>query len=562
MSIENNKQQPHDQQSARDFIEKLNDDICQAVYISLDNICGRIGQQTDPLKDFWTAEMRQAYETKEYYFRKRPRATLRRLIHQRHRENRRRFCHQMAIGEYTKAISKLSRIRKHRTLRPTFSTPQGPQHAVDMMASHLENIFSGQLLREVQRNNIHNPILPFEIECPITAEDIQETIRNLPTKKAPGVDHLRNEILQPIQHLLAPLLLSLFRLCWMWSYTSQSWRVAQVVPIYKKGSTNEPSNYRPISLTFIFRKVLERCIQYRLQTNGYPLDIAQGGFRESRGAIDQAPCFAEICHILSSHYHTKPILAFLDIKSAYDTVNRNYIWEVLQPYISPPLLGLLHNLFDEVQIEVLLSNATSRRFHPKTGVLQGSILSPYLYSVYINQLPVYLHYQAIEDDTHHLYSAPLLNCLFYADDMVLIANRSTMVDLLRKCEEHSIQMGYRWNPSKCDILDNQPQTIEYAIYGQVLPQATTFTYIGIPFKPDGHLDPEKLVQSNIFKAMSTMNVLPSIGVSPSGFSKFLWSRFYAQIVRPQMEYGIAINCFNHTQLKSLEETQDKCICKI
>ncbi|KAG1487412.1 hypothetical protein G6F53_012717 [Rhizopus delemar] len=70
MSIENNKQQPHDQQSARDFIEKLNDDICQAVYISLDNICGRIGQQTDPLKDFWTAEMRQAYETKEYYYRK------------------------------------------------------------------------------------------------------------------------------------------------------------------------------------------------------------------------------------------------------------------------------------------------------------------------------------------------------------------------------------------------------------------------------------------------------------------------------------------------------------
>ncbi|KAG1040092.1 hypothetical protein G6F43_012360 [Rhizopus delemar] len=79
---------------------------------------------------------------------------------------------------------------------------------------------------------------------------------------------------------------------------------------------------------------------------------------------------------------TKPIIAFLDIKSAYDTVDRNYIWDVLQPYISPPLLGLLRNLFDEVQIEVLLSNATSRRFHPKTGVLQGSILSPYLYSIY------------------------------------------------------------------------------------------------------------------------------------------------------------------------------------
>ncbi|KAG1444271.1 hypothetical protein G6F46_012551 [Rhizopus delemar] len=260
-----------------------------------------------------------------------------------------------------------------------------------------------------------------------------------------------------------------------------------------------------------------------LQTNGYPLDITQGGFRESRGAVDQALCLAEICHILRSHYHTKPVLAFLDIKSAYDTVDRNYIWKVLQPYVSPPLLGLLRNLFDEVQIEVLLSNATSRRFHPKTRVLQGSILSPYLYSVYINQLPVYLRHQAIEDDTPSLYLAPLLNCLLYADDVVLIANRSTMADILRECEEHSIQMGYRWSPSKCVILDNQPQTIEYAIYDQVLPQATTFTYLGIPFKPGGHLDPEKLVQSNIFKAMSTMNVLSSIGVNPSGFSKLLCS---------------------------------------
>ena len=70
-----------------------------------------------------------------------------------------------------------------------------------------------------------------------------------------------------------------------------------------------------------------------------------------------------------------------------------------------------------------------------------------------------------------------------------------------------------------------------------------------------NLDPVKFVQSNIFKAMSTMNVLSSIGVNPSRFSKLLCSRFYAQIARPQMEYGIAITYLNHTQLKTLEEAQ-------
>jgi hypothetical protein len=111
-------------------------------------------------------------------------------------------------------------------------------------------------------------------------------------------------------------------------------------------------------------------------------------------------------------------------------------------------------------------------------------------------------------------------------------------------------------------LDNHPQTIEYAIYDQVLPQAAILAYFGIPFKPGGHLDPEKLVQSNIFEAISTMNALSSIGVNTSGFSKLLCSQFYAQIVRPQIEYDIAINCLNHTQLKTLEEAQGKCIRKI
>lgn len=52
-----------------------------------------------------------------------------------------------------------------------------------------------------------------------------------------------------------------------------------------------------------------------------------------------------------------------------------------------PLLGSLRNLFDNVLIEVFLSNASSYRFRPQTGVLRGSILSPYIHSVYINQLP-------------------------------------------------------------------------------------------------------------------------------------------------------------------------------
>lgn len=56
---------------------------------------------------------------------------------------------------------------------------------------------------------------------------------------------------------------------------------------------------------------------------------------------------------------------------------------IIEEHLPAPLLHILRNLFDEVQIEVLLSNVTPTRFKPVTGILQGSILFPFHYSVYI-----------------------------------------------------------------------------------------------------------------------------------------------------------------------------------
>ncbi|CEG74980.1 hypothetical protein RMATCC62417_10098 [Rhizopus microsporus] len=190
--------------------------------------------------------------------------------------------------------------------------------------------------------------------------------------------------------------------------------------------------------------------------NSPPLDIAQGGFRESRGPLDQALCLAEICNILRHFHHITPVLAFLDIKSAYDTVDRRCIWKNLEQIAPTTLVSLLQNLFDEVQIEVLLNNATSTRFSPAAGVLQGSILSPFLYSIYINELPRLLCPQPLTTDISPTELALRMNCLLYADDVVLIAAKADMPTLLKSCEDHSYQLGYRWNPT-IPSMENQSQ---------------------------------------------------------------------------------------------------------
>ncbi|KAG1438030.1 hypothetical protein G6F56_012819 [Rhizopus delemar] len=80
-----------------------------------------------------------------------------------------------------------------------------------------------------------------------------------------------------------------------------------------------------------------------------------------------------------NRHHHYPVVAFLDIKAAYDTVDRRIIWQSMLASSAPKaLVSLLANLFDDVMVSVLLNNVASDPFSPSTGVLQGFVLSPHL----------------------------------------------------------------------------------------------------------------------------------------------------------------------------------------
>ncbi|KAG2224762.1 hypothetical protein INT45_005286 [Circinella minor] len=391
---------------------------------------------------------------------------------------------------------------------------------------------------------------PFSLDdFPLPQEDIIAALKRLPTKKAPSADHLRGEMIKPIVELIALILLGLFRLCWKWGATPSAWSLAQVVPIYKKGDLANPGNYRPISLISIMRKIFEMCIQEPLADLGPQLDIAQASFRHHHSSLNQALCLREISNLHISLYGEQPILAFLDVKSVYNAVDRNIVWNALYSLIPPAFITLLKNLFDEVSIELLLSGAISHSIHPVTGVLQGSVLSPYLYSIYINSLPSLLRDVETTFDTDNTYDDPFdlpppqllinkqkINCLLYADDVALIGTATTLPLLLEACEMHSYDLGYRWNPAKCVIMMSHTSDQSFYLYGEEIPQAPTFKYLGIPFDNTGNIDPTRLIQQNSSSALAVMRVFRSIGVNPT-----------------------AITWFSDKQTKLLEEAQNNCL---
>jgi hypothetical protein len=159
----------NDRTAALKYIEDFNTTLCSAIYQSLDQVCGRNDVQKDSrLRRFWTTEMQETFNLKESYYEKWRKAQglnplkywlphqqtkkrLCRMILQRQKETWRQFCDRMEQDEYTKAIANFCKTRKNISLEPSFSTIDGPQHAANVMASHLQSIYSGHLLQETDR---------------------------------------------------------------------------------------------------------------------------------------------------------------------------------------------------------------------------------------------------------------------------------------------------------------------------------------------------------------------------------------------------------------------------
>ena len=177
--------------------------------------------------------------------------------------------------------------------------------------------------------------------------------------KASGGDGIPAELYQILKDDAVKVLHSICQQIWKTHQWPQLWKRSVFIPIPKKGNAKECSNYCTIALISHTSKVMLKILQARLQQCvNWELPDVQAGFRKDRGTRDQ---IANICWIIKKARECQKniYLCFIDYAKAFDCVDHNKLWKILQEvWIPDHLTCLLRNLYEGQEATVRSGHGT------------------------------------------------------------------------------------------------------------------------------------------------------------------------------------------------------------
>uniref|UniRef100_A0A914D4P1 Reverse transcriptase domain-containing protein n=1 Tax=Acrobeloides nanus TaxID=290746 RepID=A0A914D4P1_9BILA len=309
-------------------------------------------------------------------------------------------------------------------------------------------------------------------------------ISEMPNRSAAGKDGLTMTMLKNLKEELAASIAMLVNRSILEGTFPCGWKDALVVPIPKARNSSNPGDYRPISLLPIVSKIAEKHLYYSLySTIEKGLSDNQFGFRRLRSTTEALLYFE---HLVMSGFQeskkgknvaTKVAAVFFDIKKAFDTVPHADLLEKLTELRLPKnWFALLHSYLKSRTFTVRVGNAESSKEEVTSGVPQGSVLGPFLFLYYVDQI----------FSTKLSRNAKLV---MYADDLAYVKPIPTEEDAKEMQEDmetlHAnycyIKLELNAKKTKCMLLSAASITedLKLSINGEPIEQVDCFRYLGI-----------------------------------------------------------------------------------
>ena len=225
-----------------------------------------------------------------------------------------------------------------------------------------------------------------------------------------------------------------------------------------------------------------KILQARLQQHvNHELPDVQDGFRKGRGTRDQ---IANIRWLIEKARQFQKNICFIDNAKAFDCVDHNKPWEILQEMgISDHLTYLLRNPYAGQEATVRTRHGTTDWFQTGKRVHQGCILSPCLFNLYAEYI---MQNVGLDESQAGIKIAGRnINNLRYVDTTTLTAeSKEELKSPLMKVKEESEKSGLKVNIQKTNIMASGPIT-SLQIDGETVETVTDFIFLGSKITADG-----------------------------------------------------------------------------
>ena len=251
-------------------------------------------------------------------------------------------------------------------------------------------------------------------------------------------------------------------------------KMADVIPIFKSGNKKHCNNYRPIAMLHNLSKVFEKVILNRLQNFSDKLQIIpdhQFGFRTHHSTKD-AIMYLTCCIDNAKTDRLKTCAVFLDLSKAFDYVDHKCLFSILSSAgFGGHCLNLLKSFLENRYFRVKYGKEFSEYSKIENGVPQGSILSPFLYNLYVSKLQNFIPHRVIQ----------------YADDTTILVNYRELreLNILLKELSHKINvyfngLGLLLNIGKTQImLIGEKKVQDLCFNGVSISSSTSVKFLGI-----------------------------------------------------------------------------------
>ena len=369
-----------------------------------------------------------------------------------------------------------------------------------------------------------------------TLAQLKLAIQSCNKNKSAGPDNIPYEFLKELPELSLTELLKFYNYLYNAGKLPQRWKHAIILPLYKPDKTkSDPLSYRPISLTSCLCKVMEKLVNQRLThflESNRLLNNCQTGFRKNKSTLDQ---IIKLQDKISKYNNNRgfTVAVFLDFEKAYDMLWRKGLMTKLKNLgINGNMFSFINDFIENRTFQVKVGAEMSDTKLLENGTPQGSIISPILFLVMINDIDVGntgVDLSLFADDSATYKSGKNINQLL-KDIQTSLNSISKWADKWGIKISNSKSVGIIFTHRvKYNILN--PLTLN----GNPLKMETKAKFLGMIY--DKKLTWRDHVQYIEDRCKARLNLMRSLTGTGWGASKESLLTIYRALIRSLLDYG-------------------------